>query len=166
VASIFFYVLQPTSDSNTDNRDDSLGFAIGFGAANAVFSAIAYFLVEPLEDDEPMEDRPIPVTQMLRRGFEKLVFGRRALLICSLGVGAVMLLVLTLLLRMDESNEAKLPVVMLFIILWTLFYSPGAGCIPFLYSAEVWPNEGRGKSSFLQWLFSAARSLLGKIDPY
>jgi hypothetical protein len=34
----------------------------------------------------------------------------------------------------------------LFIMLYTLFYSPGAGCVPFLYSSEVWPNEGRGMS--------------------
>lgn len=56
-----------------------------------------------------------------------------------------MLFILTFLLNLDATNDAKMPLVMLFIILWTLFYSPGAGCVPFLYSAEVWPNEGRGE---------------------
>ena len=56
-----------------------------------------------------------------------------------------MLFILTFLLRLDASNDAKLPLVMVFIILWTFFYSPGAGAVPFLYSAEVWPNEGRGR---------------------
>ena len=57
-----------------------------------------------------------------------------------------MLFTLTFLLKINESNPAKLPLVVIFIMLLTLCYSPGAGCVPFLYSAEVWPNEGRGMS--------------------
>ena len=64
-----------------------------------------------------------------------------------------MLFVLTFLLNLDASNPAKLPVVVVFIILFTFFYSPGAGCVPFVYSAEVWPNDGRGMSCPTSCLF-------------
>jgi Sugar (and other) transporter len=58
-----------------------------------------------------------------------------------------MLLILAILLHLNEYNPATAhPLVVIFILLFTLCYSPGAGCVPFIYSAEVWPNEGRGMS--------------------
>jgi Sugar (and other) transporter len=57
-----------------------------------------------------------------------------------------MLLILAFLLDLNEENPAKQPLVVMFILLFALCYSPGAGCVPFTYSAEVWPNEGRGVS--------------------
>ena len=47
-------------------------------------------------------------------------------------------LMLTLLPNLDEGNPAELPVVVIFIMLFTFCHSPGAGCVPFLYLAEVW----------------------------
>lgn len=67
-----------------------------------------------------------------------------------------MLFILTFLLDLKEGNPAKLPVIVFFIIIFTLFYSPGAGCVPFLYSAEVWPNEGRGMSHHSSTLLDAS----------
>ncbi|KAH8587427.1 major facilitator superfamily domain-containing protein [Bisporella sp. PMI_857] len=173
LASTFFSTvgLNKTA-SNKENTNDSLGLAIGFGAANAVFSAIAYWLIEPLEVEDPLAaleqeqeqeeeqgegDRPVHA----RRKKFKLparLYGRRALLLLSLSSGAVVLFILTFLLEMKETNSAKLPLVVLFIILFTLCYSPGAGCVPFIYSAEVWPNEGReiGMSWAVFWNFLGA----------
>ncbi|KAF2002631.1 MFS general substrate transporter [Amniculicola lignicola CBS 123094] len=176
VSSIFFSAAglrkqpEPNDDAkNLANAYDSLKFSIGFGVANAVFSAIAYFLIEPLEKELPeMKNAPIhqPKGRTVwkwkpsggTRSCLKLFRGRRALLMTSLGGGALMLFILTFLLRLDPTNEAKLPLVMIFIILWNLFYSPGAGAVPFLYSAEVWPNEGRevGMSWAVFWNFFGA----------
>jgi hypothetical protein len=75
-----------------------------------------------------------------------VLYGRRSLLLLSLSGGTVTLFIMTFLLDLDEVNPVKLPFAVLFIILFTLCYSRGAGCVPFLYSAEVRRNEGRGMS--------------------
>ncbi|KAH0555948.1 hypothetical protein GP486_006105 [Trichoglossum hirsutum] len=141
--------LRPQSANAADksNTYDSLRFTIGFGAANAVFSAMAYFLVEPLSAEKRRKSK-LPAW----------LYGRRSLLLLSLGGGTLMLFILAFLLGLKESNPAKLPVVLVFVILFTFFYSPGAGCVPFLYSAEVWPNEGRevGMSWAVFWNFLGA----------
>ncbi|KAN0071856.1 hypothetical protein V8E54_010452 [Elaphomyces granulatus] len=139
-ASVFFNT-PGLFQSRGDPVGDSLRLTIGFGAANAVFSVIAYFVIEPPEDDE---DDSTPGKKKLQ--LAKRLRGRRSLLMISLGGGTAMLFVLTFLLNLNESSPAKLPLVVTFIMLFTLFYSPGAGCVPFVYSAEVWPNDGRGMS--------------------
>ena len=141
---MFFSSTPGLFQSKGDPIDDSLILTIGFGAANAVFSGIAYFFIEPSEDDEDDEDKSTLWKRMLRPA--RRLRGRRSLLMISLGGGTAMLLVLTILLNLNESSPAKLPLVVIFIMLFTLFYSPGAGCVPFVYSAEVWPNDGRGMS--------------------
>lgn len=175
LASVFFSAAGLTSQSSnpadaTTNSDNSLCLTIGFGAANTVFSMLAYWLIEPRPDTDVMEEElnrlmmlgefqdpaaggagagAQPQTRKSKeknRELPRWLFGRRSLLLLSLGFGTIMLFILTFLLRLDESNPAKLPVVVAFIMLFTLVYSPGAGCVPFLYSAEVWPNEGRGMS--------------------
>jgi hypothetical protein len=175
LSSIFFNVASLKSEPNpTVGAYDSLRLTIGFGAANALFSTIAYFFIEPppveplndedlegledLDDVEGLDDLPIqneseneaqPQVEPPKKKKLQLpswLMGRRALLLFSLSGGAVTLFILTFLLGLKESNPAKLPIVVVFIMLFTLFYSPGAGCVPFLYSAEVWPNEGRGTS--------------------
>ena len=173
LASVFFSAAGLTSQSSnpayaTTNSDNSLRLTIGFGAANTVFSMLAYWLIEPRPDMDVMEEQlnrlmmlgafqdpaaggagAQPETRNPKeknRELPRWLFGRRSLLLLSLGFGTLMLFILTFLLTLDESNPAKLPVVVTFIMLFTLAYSPGAGCVPFLYSAEVWPNEGRGMS--------------------
>jgi MFS family permease len=154
LASIFF---SSAGLSNTSNGNDSLRLAIGFGAANAVFSAIAYFLIEPLEDEDPFAEAAASTKRQKRRKVSWML-GRRSLLLMSLAGGSLMLFILALLLDLKSDNPAKLPLVVIFIMLFTLFYSPGAGCVPFLYSAEVWPNEGRevGMSWAVFWNFLGA----------
>jgi len=58
----------------------------------------------------------------------------------------------------DPSNSARIGVVAFFLILYTLFYSPGAGVVPFLYSSEIWPLAHRevGMSWAVFWNFLLA----------
>jgi hypothetical protein len=174
LASVFFTAANLTTDDSGDPVKRNLGLAIGFGAANAVFSAIAYFLIEPLppglsmrylgqggipvdEDTRPKEEKTVKELkkeekrkerqkqrQEQLKKLQKLLYGRRRLLLQSLAGGTLMLFILTFLLKLPSSNPNKLGAVTAFVFLFTLCYSPGAGAVPFLYSAEVWPNEGRG----------------------
>ncbi|OCL10802.1 MFS general substrate transporter [Glonium stellatum] len=176
LASIFFSAAglhpQPTSTdpatiaaANKKNEDDCLRLSIGFGAANALFSVIAYFLIERKKDDEDEDDSPPPNgagDTEVQKGKKKkkisvpaCLLGRRNLLLWSLAGGAAMLFVLTFLLDLPTNNRAKMGTVTAFVILFTFFYSPGAGAVPFVYSAEVWPNEGReiGMSWAVLWNF-------------
>ena len=63
--------------------------------------------------------------------------GRRFLLLVSLAGGMVTLLITSLCFNIHQSSAARLPFIAFFIYLFTLFYSVGAGAIPFLYCAEV-----------------------------
>jgi hypothetical protein len=196
LASVFFSAanLRNPDRGNPDGYD-SLRLTIGFGVANALFSILAYFLIEPLpveysldkdeefqgimanipplpaepDNEDEDEDTPEPGPEFeaqpeaeaqpaleagsddmkykeKKRELPRWLLGRRSLLLISLAGGTLMLFILTFLLDIHEDNPAKLPFVLIFVILFTLFYSPGAGCVPFIYSSEVWPNEGRGTS--------------------
>ena len=70
--------------------------------------------------------------------------GRRFLLLTSLAGGAVSLAITSLCFLIPEGNAARLPMVAIWIMIFTIFYSIGAGAIAFLYCAEIFPNEGRG----------------------
>ncbi|OXV07371.1 hypothetical protein Egran_04865 [Elaphomyces granulatus] len=154
-ATVFFslYIQGQSQDTTVD---DSLGLAIGFGAANAVFSTIAYFLIEPRRDEDVGVAVQPDDPRKKRLQFSWL-FGRRSLLLLSLGGGTVMLFILTFLQLLNTTASPSLPLVVIFIILFTLFYSPG-GCVPFVYSAEVWPNDCRevGMSWAVFWNFLGA----------
>lgn len=122
MASVFFSAAglraQPDPSDEAANRanaDDSLRLTIGFGVANAVFSTIAYFFIEPQNKRAPKKKYHPP----------PWVLGRRTLLLFSLATGTVMLAILAGLLTLPTGDPAKLPTVMVFIILFTLFYSPG-----------------------------------------
>lgn len=54
-----------------------------------------------------------------------------------------MLGALTGVLSKPDYSDQRSDGVFALVILLALFYSPGAGAVPFLYSAEVWPNEAR-----------------------
>jgi Sugar (and other) transporter len=92
-----------------------------------VFSAVAFFFIEPLDADKH------PIASRLR--------GRRFLLLLSLSAGAVILLATAL--SFDIHNSHRAGTIIAFVYIFTIFYSPGAGCIPFLYSSEIWGNESR-----------------------
>ncbi|KAL8783697.1 MAG: hypothetical protein Q9213_004436 [Squamulea squamosa] len=42
-----------------------------------------------------------------------------------------------------KDDTTRQAMIIFFTIVFTAFYSPGAGAIPFLYCAEIFPNEGR-----------------------
>ena len=238
LATTFFSTGALRKSSPTEARNESYKLAVGFGAANTVFSMIAYFFVENKEEQstvteistDPGDDRSEadnPSQESLPRiygshlhlpnGNEKIppfgtatpkrlsaidarvrfqndqtissenvdtksvqaaskhlehsnapsetcsiaavsdnnysqsendtlydfkssstqMRGRRFLLLLSLAGGMVTLLITSLCFNIHESSPARLPLIALFTYVFTLFYSPGAGAIPFLYCAEV-----------------------------
>ncbi|KAL8772478.1 MAG: hypothetical protein Q9209_002430 [Squamulea sp. 1 TL-2023] len=94
--------------------------------------------------------------------------GRRFLLLTSLAAGVVtLLLTATMFSISEEHNNAREPMIILFTIVFAAFYSPGAGAIPFLYCAEIFPNEGRelGMSWSTFWNFLGA-GILAMTVPF
>ncbi|KAL2050299.1 hypothetical protein ABVK25_009407 [Lepraria finkii] len=66
-------------------------------------------------------------------------FGRRSLLLFTFPHMAWTLLAVGACFYIPEHNPAHLPVIALFIYLFSAFYSPGEGPVPFTYSAEAFP---------------------------
>ncbi|KAJ4301425.1 hypothetical protein N0V90_003517 [Kalmusia sp. IMI 367209] len=140
-------------ERNSNNYRLSLGFA----ACTVLSSAVAYFLVEPLPVDTSLEDLypSVPNTQKdfsMKKGknrrqklleLQRLLRGRRRLLLVSLGSGTIMLACLTGLMTIPPENPSKAGAVAAFVFFLAFCYSPGVGAVPFLYSAEIWPNEAR-----------------------
>ena len=154
-----FYYLVRTRDNDNLGEDDrekeeakSFRFAIGFGLANMIFSIAAYYLVEnrdppkrdwedmPSSNDQTESQPPIDVDPSMYNDKQRFR-GRRFLLLTSLAAGVITLLLTSMMFKLDESRRT--PLIIFFTIVFTVFYSPGAGAIPFLYCAEIFPNEGR-----------------------
>lgn len=70
-------------------------------------------------------------------------FGRRTLLLFTFPQMFWTLLIAGMCFLLPESNSARLPVIALFLYLFTAFYAPGEGPVPFTYSAEVFPLSHR-----------------------
>ena len=102
---------ETASDMEKQNAARIFSFILTlvFGAANAIFSAMAYFLIERDE-----------------RSWLRNVQGRRALLILSLLGGALSLLAMGLCLRIGATHDAaRLGLFILWLIVFTFWYSPG-----------------------------------------
>ena len=147
-------------------------FAIGFGLANMIFSIVAYFLVEnsdpskdqdfPTPNDESAtsaqrdidesttpSNRQQSANMSLHSSFDLETYnskqrfrGRRFLLLTSLAAGVITLLLTSTMFNLEQDIK-RTRLIVFFTIVFTAFYSPGAGAIPFLYCAEIFPNEGR-----------------------
>jgi len=91
---------------------NSLLLAFGFAASNAIFSTIAFWIVD--------------------------VKGRRFLLLASL-LAMIPLLVATACSLLITREPVRNGVVAMFLFLYTAAYSPGAGVVPFLYCSEAFP---------------------------
>lgn len=92
------------------SNTSSLWLAFGFGAANFCFSPIAYWFIDSR--------------------------GRRFLLLMSSLFCFPLLLATAFSFKIDHGDSmshARTGVVALFMILFTIAYSPGAGVVPFLY---------------------------------
>jgi hypothetical protein len=138
LATIFFSAANLTPDDPNDTATKlsentvkkTLGLAMGFGAANAIFSIPAYFTVEPLPIDislssafgyTPPTDSKIEKAKKRKERldkFRKLLYGRRRLLLQSLASGTVMLFILSQLLRLSPGTS-KLGAVTVFVFLFT-----------------------------------------------
>jgi hypothetical protein len=108
-----------------------------------IFSAVAFFFIDPLDADK------YPIASRLR--------GRRFLLLLSLSAGAIILLATALSFNIQNSHRAG--TIIAFVYIFTMFYSPGAGCIPFLYSSEVWGNESRSVALYMMVVLTFQREL-------
>ncbi|KAK9341954.1 hypothetical protein V1522DRAFT_433013 [Lipomyces starkeyi] len=70
-------------------------------------------------------------------------YGRRTLLLFTFPQMAWTLLAAGFCFYIPESNKAHLGLIAFFVFLFTAFYSPGEGPVPFTYSAEVFPLSHR-----------------------
>ncbi|OJJ51536.1 hypothetical protein ASPZODRAFT_163358 [Penicilliopsis zonata CBS 506.65] len=70
-------------------------------------------------------------------------YGRRALLLFTFPQMAWTLLAAGFCFYIPESNSAHLIAIALFVFLFSAFYSPGEGPVPYTYSAEVFPLSHR-----------------------
>jgi hypothetical protein len=79
-------------------------------------------------------------------------------MLISLAGGTIILAILAGLLSLKDGTKGKTGAVVAFVIFFAAVYSFGAGAVPFLYCAEVWPNEARdvGMSIGVFWNFMGA----------
>ena len=157
-------------EPSADEIANSLKFAVGFGLANMVFSIVAFFLVEnkestfdPSSDDRTDQSSTASISTIRNKDLhQRIQFrGRRFLLLTSLAAGVITLLLTATMFKLSRENNARQPMIIIFTMIFTAFYSPGAGAIPFLYCAEIFPNEGRelGMSWSTFWNFLGAGTL-------
>ncbi|KAJ5605578.1 hypothetical protein N7510_008359 [Penicillium lagena] len=95
----------------------ALLFSFGFGAINFVFAFPAVKLIDQ--------------------------FGRRSLLLVTFPLMTITLIGTAMCFFTPEDSKAHLGLIALFIYLFAICYSPGAGPVPFTYSAEVFPLSHR-----------------------
>ncbi|KAH6667895.1 hypothetical protein B0J14DRAFT_619902 [Halenospora varia] len=108
-----------SSGDSTDpgNELNALWIGWGFGLTNFLAAFPAYLIID--------------------KG------GRRPLLLTTIPLLAVTLLAAAFSFKIPEASKAHNPVIFLFVILYTIFYSIGLGPVPFTYSAEVFPQGNR-----------------------
>ncbi|PWN47406.1 sugar transporter [Violaceomyces palustris] len=91
--------------------------SLGFGAVNFVFAFPALFTID--------------------------TYGRRSLLLFTFPQMAWTLLAAGLCFLIPGTGKARLGLIAFFVYLFSAFYSPGEGPVPFTYSAEVFPLAQR-----------------------
>lgn len=120
-SSTIFAQLISTANDNTTlvANDTALYLTLAFGFINFLFA--------------------LPAIAIIDR------FGRRVLMISTLPFMFLFLLIAGLCFRINsaEHKAAYLGSTTAFILLFAICYSPGAGPIPFTYSAEVFPISHR-----------------------
>ncbi|WRT67418.1 uncharacterized protein IL334_004389 [Kwoniella shivajii] len=91
--------------------------SFGFGLVNTIFAIPAIYTID--------------------------TFGRRNLLLFTFPCMSVCLFWAGSMFFMDTGNAARVPILALAIYLFTAFYSPGMGPVPFVYAAESYPLTHR-----------------------
>ncbi|ORY28300.1 hexose transport-related protein [Naematelia encephala] len=95
----------------------SLLASFGFGLVNTVFALPAIWTID--------------------------TFGRRNLLLFTFPCMAISLFWAGGMFYLDTANPARVPIIALAIYIFTAFYSPGMGPVPFVYAAEAYPLTHR-----------------------
>jgi sugar porter (SP) family MFS transporter len=101
----------------TGSEAKALWASFGFGLINFVFAWPAIWTID--------------------------TFGRRTLLLFTFPMMTWTLLAAGFCFFISDTSSARLPLIALFIYMFTAFYSPGEGPVPFTYSAEVFPLSHR-----------------------
>ena len=91
-------------------------------------------------------------------------FGRRALLLVTFPNMAWTLLAAAFCFKIPIGSSAHLPVLAVFIYLFSAFYSPGEGPVPFTYSAEAFPLFHRGKEVICPFVCSLLTKNRGRNE--
>ncbi|ORY92802.1 and other transporter-domain-containing protein [Leucosporidium creatinivorum] len=113
---IAFYSSSVFSSAGYSNRD-ALLCSFGFGLTQFIFAFPAVWTID--------------------------TFGRRNLLLFTFPNMAWTLLAAGLCFLIPEGSAARVPLIALFIFMFSCFYAPGEGPVPFTYSAEVFPISHR-----------------------
>ena len=132
-----FYSATLFSDAHASERS-ALFFSWGFGLTN-------FAQVTPLCFTDSMITCPRFAWPAV---FTIDTFGRRALLLVTFPNMAWTLLATAFCFKIPIDNHAHLPVLAVFVYLYSAFYSPGEGPVPFTYSAEAFPLFHRGMKEF------------------
>ncbi|KAL2213942.1 hypothetical protein CC79DRAFT_1339158 [Sarocladium strictum] len=114
--------------------------SLGFGLVNFVFAFPALWTID--------------------------TFGRRGLLNFTFPQMAWTLLAVGLCFLIPESYSGRVPLIAFFVYLFTAFYSPGIGPVPFVYASECFPLSHReiGVALCVTWN-NAVGSILGLTFP-
>lgn len=123
--------------ANTSNINALLG-SWGFGMLNFLFAIPAWWTID--------------------------TFGRRNLLLVTLPFMAIFLLITGFAFWIPESQpDAQLGVVLMGIMAYACFYSPGFGPVPFTYCAEAFPlyirEIGMTYSTVVLWFFNSVLAI-------
>jgi MFS family permease len=126
----------------------ALSASLGFGAVNTLFALPAIWTID--------------------------TFGRRNLLLFTFPNMAWCLFAAAGAFTMSADNPARVPLIALFVYVFTAFYSPGMGPVPNVYASECFPLShreiGSSWSIFINNSFSTILSLtfprmLAKLGP-
>jgi sugar porter (SP) family MFS transporter len=119
------------------SESSALLASMGFGILNFLFALPAVFTID--------------------------TFGRRSLALFTTPFLALFLLFTGMSFYIPENSKAHIGCIALGIYLYTIFYSPGMGPVPFTYSAEVFPlhirDVGMSLATMTLWGFNFILSL-------
>lgn len=128
---IVYYSSHVLRLAKVTNINSILLFSMGFGVINFVFALPAFYTIDTL--------------------------GRRSLLLMTFPFLALCQLIIAVGLALpDSSSKWKMAICGMY--LFGIFYSPGEGPVPFVYSAESMPlyirDVGMGCVTSVNWLFN------------
>lgn len=127
-SSTVFDTIVQTDGTTYQNARTALFFSLGVGIANFIFAWPAFFYIDK--------------------------YGRRPLLLCTVPLMCLFLFIAGLC-TLIEDKKVGFGIVVAFLYLFVVVYSPGMGPIPFTYSAEVFPITHREIG--MSWAVSVSR---------